>query len=157
MAKEEKTNLYLLAIVGIVAVVGIVVLILFNGGIETDTTNSDTGTGSCTADEFGVTCTDFTGEAILAKMNCEVYGADDEACYEAVVYNNDLSCANLLFSMKTTRKQCSVLDKTSEPPTSILNNINSGESYTYVVAYWADDYVFSGVQRSVGVWEWENH
>ena len=31
MAKEEKTNLYLLSIVGIVAIVGIVVLVLNSG------------------------------------------------------------------------------------------------------------------------------
>lgn len=156
MVEKEKTNLYLLGIVGIVAVVALVVLVL-NVGMWANPTDGDSGMGSCSVDESGeITCSDFTGEAFLAKGNCEVYGADNEACYEAAVYNNDLSCANLLFSMKTTRKQCSVFDKTSQPPSVIISKIEAGESYTYVVAYWSDEYVFSGVQRSEGDWEWEN-
>jgi len=50
MAKEkgEKTNLYLLAIVGIVAIVGVVVLILNSGSTSMSTSSSDDLSGQAT-------------------------------------------------------------------------------------------------------------
>ncbi|MBI5002851.1 hypothetical protein HZC31_05670 [Candidatus Woesearchaeota archaeon] len=64
MAKEQKTNLYLLSIVAIVAIVGIVVLIL----------NSGAGSVSLNSDDAG----DLTGEAYKkCKTACKI----DETCF----------------------------------------------------------------------------
>ena len=51
MAKEQKTNLYLLSIVAIVAIVGIVVLILNSG-----------------AGSVSLSSNDLSGEATMAKL-----------------------------------------------------------------------------------------
>jgi hypothetical protein len=74
LAKEEKTNLYLLAIVGIVAVVGIVIVVLGNGqnidSEDADITGkvisgSSTGIGGCT-DTDGGNETTIYGEVTFA-------------------------------------------------------------------------------------------
>ena len=71
MEKEEKTNLYLLSIVGIVAIVGIVVLVL-NAGTGSMSYDSEDLTGEAiakafTAKGFKITCA--TGYVFDAKKS----------------------------------------------------------------------------------------
>src|SRR3989338_1626810 len=79
MAKEQKTNLYLLSIVAIVAIVGIVVLIL----------NSGAGSVSLSSD-------DLSGEAIKTGSTLKIAStslkAGSTASDGVVVYGTEGQC-----------------------------------------------------------------
>ncbi|MEK6921452.1 MAG: hypothetical protein AABX82_06205 [Nanoarchaeota archaeon] len=135
MAKEEKTNLYLLAIVGIVAVVGIVVMIL-NSRAESVSTIEDSGMGSISAENLAdglPTSTDYTGEAfgVGVKKKCKVYCTDDPSCYYS-----GAECGSLQWSKRTTKADCSIGEDAMWTICNEDDADGDGDGADYAFSFW---------------------
>ncbi len=108
--EKEKTNLYLLSIVGIVAVVGIVVLTL-NAGTGTDISGQALGIGS--------------------KKMCKIYCTDDFACFKS-----GTECGSLQWSSRTTKIDCSIGEDAMWTICSEDDEDGDGDGYDYTFSFW---------------------